>query len=253
MNLFSHELPIRVERLPNAEETHTAWWNAPKDGDFRSSIIEIIFSPNGQLLVTRSSDGIISLWDPLVRALLRTLENHVAVVNAIVFSPDGQLLASAAWKAIQLWDPLAGTLLRTLEGHSQIVSSVLFSPDGQLLASAYSDCSVILWETSTGQEIWRMENVYRRKICFSADGSRLELDERLIDVPSVYSSIYGHKQEFTESLYSLDVDKNFVLYKGSKVLHYLLKGQVALQGHMLVVTDGRNLYFFRFSETSTTA
>ena len=37
------------------------------------------------------------------------------------------------------------------EGHTGIVQSVCLDPDGQWLASVAGDCSVKLWEVSTGR------------------------------------------------------------------------------------------------------
>ena len=79
---------------------------------------------------------------------LQALEDHSDPVNEVVFSPDGQLLASASDdNTIRLWDPATGTSRGTLEGHSDWVRAVVFSPDGQLLASASDDKTVRLWDS----------------------------------------------------------------------------------------------------------
>ena len=64
----------------------------------------------------------------------------------MVFSPDGQLLASGSKdRPVQLWDPATGQHRRTLTGHGGMVRAVAFSLDGQLLASG-GDRTVRIWD-----------------------------------------------------------------------------------------------------------
>ncbi|OCK72853.1 hypothetical protein K432DRAFT_340986, partial [Lepidopterella palustris CBS 459.81] len=88
---------------------------------------------------------------PLAWSLeLQKLEGHRITVNAVTFSPDGQLLASAShdW-TVRLWNPATGEQLQQLGGHDDWVKAVAFSPDGQLLASASRDWTVRLWNPAT--------------------------------------------------------------------------------------------------------
>src|SRR5436305_1648010 len=86
-------------------------------------------------------------WTPL----LQTLDGHSDAVNAVAFSQDSKLLASASWDmTVRLWDPATGATLQTLAGHSGVVEAVAFSQDGKLLASASQDRTVRLWDPATG-------------------------------------------------------------------------------------------------------
>jgi WD40 repeat protein/transcriptional regulator with XRE-family HTH domain len=78
-------------------------------------------------------------------------------VSAVVFNPNGTLLASAdANGYVRLWDLATGRPVgRPLRATSAKygVNGVAFSPDGKLLASADGDGTVQLWDPATGRPL----------------------------------------------------------------------------------------------------
>jgi WD40 repeat protein/energy-coupling factor transporter ATP-binding protein EcfA2 len=141
------------------------------NGEIRSAV----FSPDGSLLASTSSDKTIKLWKQ-DGTCLKTLEGHRAGVLDVAFSPDGQTLASASEdKTIKLWKR-DGTLLSTLEGHDVTVNKVAFSPDGNILASASNDHTVNLWHISGTPVLLTTLKEHQdavKAVAFSRDGNMI--------------------------------------------------------------------------------
>jgi WD40 repeat protein len=76
---------------------------------------------------------------------------HAAGVEALAFSPDGKLLATASRDLIvQLWDPVAGVVQGQPFQFQAPVQALAFSPrNGRLLATASADGTARLWDLRT--------------------------------------------------------------------------------------------------------
>jgi WD40 repeat protein len=62
------------------------------------------FSPDGKRVATADQDNVIRLWDATTGKVVRELRGHEGAVQALVFSPDGGLLASGGVDSLLLWE-----------------------------------------------------------------------------------------------------------------------------------------------------
>lgn len=98
-------------------------------------------------------DFAVEIWDLAAGERLHRLEGHKGQVNGLALSPDGKILASAAWDgAVRVWDVETGASLHEMLGHESSVSDVAFSPDGTVLYSASADGTIRTWDPATGDE-----------------------------------------------------------------------------------------------------
>jgi WD40 repeat protein len=108
---------------------------------------------------------------------MRTWQPHTTRFSALVFSPDGRLLATTAGqsKVVWLWDAASGTLVRKLSGNEYPARSVAFSPDGRHLAGMQAGDHVRVWEVATGKLVatLALEGGGPKTLAFSPDGAAL--------------------------------------------------------------------------------
>ncbi|MCY4568602.1 MAG: hypothetical protein OXD49_09885 [Candidatus Poribacteria bacterium] len=124
----------------------------------------LVFSPDGEILISQSGDKII-FWEVKTQTAFRTL----AVPNSddlhrLAVSPDGKLLASAIRKRpgenshesfIYLWDVDTGELQRTIDVRaffrSGWLSHLIFSPNGERLLASSFNSGIRVFNVNTGQ------------------------------------------------------------------------------------------------------
>jgi tRNA A-37 threonylcarbamoyl transferase component Bud32 len=125
------ELPRRVRQIvlsPDARRLLTIYEDVPEG--------VANYHPRHDLRVK----SVITLWDTATGNHVANLTGHSGLVNAAVFSPDGEsILTGGADETARLWSAESGRGLGTLKGHAGPVYAVAFGPDGNLAATLSFD------------------------------------------------------------------------------------------------------------------
>ena len=104
----------------------------------------VVFSPDGERVVTGSKNGALQLRDTATGAV-RELEGHRGSVDELLFLPaDGRLVSGGVDGKVQVSDLATGQSI-SLPGHEGMIFCLAASPDGALLASGAADHTVRLW------------------------------------------------------------------------------------------------------------
>eukprot|EP00794_Sanderia_malayensis_P014103 gene14103-15576_t len=107
--------------------------------------------PGPEKLVSGSDDFTLFLWEPEDnKKPIARMTGHQALINEVMFSPDGRLIASGSFdKSVKIWDGKIGTYIASLRGHVQSVYQIAWSADSRLLCSGSADSTLKVWDVKT--------------------------------------------------------------------------------------------------------
>lgn len=135
----------------------------------------IDWSPDGEQLVSTTTDGKITIWRALRPESLYTHADYQA--NITTWSPDGDWLVAVSQEAdsdIQIWNVPRGQLSVSILGID--VSAIDWHPDSTFFATANSGNHVTIWRVLSGTIFSEMTfdtDIYA--LAWSPDGTKLAL------------------------------------------------------------------------------
>ncbi len=191
----------------------------------RGAVNSVAFNPDGDILVSGSSDGTFRFWDPYTGEQIgEPLSNSDGGIYSLAFSPDGDLLASGSDSDIIVWDYRKRKQLYRFsidENKNEYgpVTGLVFNPGGELLAGGYADVTTRIWNLDSGiLEKKFLYDDYRPviNIAFIQEGQVLVSSGSLGQVYSHYIDS-GNPLESNLYGYYLTVSPNGNYFAGSDV------------------------------------
>jgi RNA polymerase sigma factor (sigma-70 family) len=151
-------------------------------------------SPDGKLIASGHDRGSLRLWDAATGKQLRVLEGRRLYTNgsdallAVVFSPDGKLLATRSGgsifrdNSIRIWDTATWQQIRSFggfklnrdrgSGNANPFFDLVFTPDGKALLTGPGDNEdkthfLNLFDVQTGQLLRQFKGHQAKVTCFT--------------------------------------------------------------------------------------
>ncbi|NET08103.1 MAG: hypothetical protein F6K09_22665 [Merismopedia sp. SIO2A8] len=107
----------------------------------------VVFSRDGQFIVSGGHDGAIRLWGLQEKRLIKTFWGHDGPIESVALSPDCEYIVSASWdNTVWLWNWQGQLIEEPFLGHQHWVMSVDFSRDGKYIISGSLDQTIRLWD-----------------------------------------------------------------------------------------------------------
>ena len=123
-------------------------------GGHQATVVSVVYSPNGNTLVSAGTDNTIRSWDARTKkhkftfSVPKSPDGSLSELISIVFSSKNDLLMSAhVGGQIHLWNVMTGEYKYTFNEHRRGLRQAIFSPDGNIIASPnWDNRTILLWD-----------------------------------------------------------------------------------------------------------
>ena len=125
-------------------------WIPDVNGGHTDAVYELAVTPDGQHVISASSDTLVKVWSVASKSLVSTCRGHTSRVNAVAAMPDGQrILSGSTDHTVGVW-LLNGTLHDGFKLHTDWVTALVALPDNQHALSGSQDETINLFNVNDG-------------------------------------------------------------------------------------------------------
>ncbi|MBI5351078.1 MAG: hypothetical protein HZB50_00405 [Chloroflexi bacterium] len=105
----------------------------------------LAFAPDGKSFISGGMDRTIQVWKAPEGDKVRSIQSGKGTVEALAFSPDGEMFASSIMNDIDLWDAGSGAHLCKISGSSDLPTAIFFTNDQHTIVSLSKDGVLTVW------------------------------------------------------------------------------------------------------------
>lgn len=159
-----------------AQENPLAAQGVRHFGGHEESLYSVIYSLDGEQVVSGSFDRSIIVWDRATGKVVRKMTDHGGTVLALALSRDGRQLASGSLdRTARVWDMPIAKAVAELPPLAGEATAVAISPDGKTFVTGDSAKQVRLWNTENQQHLRDFGGSTEAvvAVAFSNDSSRV--------------------------------------------------------------------------------
>lgn len=205
-----------------------------------STIHDMAITPQGNMVVTVSTENTVRLWDNSTGLEMGRLIGHGEQVFDVEMSPDGEsVVTGGADQTARIWNVFTFETRHILR-HDAAVRAVAFSSDNQLVLTGGDDFKLYLWDAVMGEALSQFEghSGIVRAVTFSPDNRLIasgsdDFSANLWDASTgeLIHAFIGHSDAITAIVFSPDG-------------RFLLTGSADQTARLWDVTTGETIRLF---------
>lgn len=133
------------------------------------------FSPDGNRMLTWSSEGTAQLWNASSGKKAGVAFRQDGAIQGAAFSADGDRVVTWGHGTVRTWRTTGGARIGRVMVHDEgeyVMARATYSHDGQKILS-WGSHGTKLWDAATGELVWASGSVTTNDAAFSRDDTRL--------------------------------------------------------------------------------